>query len=135
MRLWWPVGVACACLQACSNGAQAPCTMVGAVSGVTFDLEGLAEPDPLSVHACAASTCIDEVVWADSATVDVATPKVSSGHSIRIRLQVRSADALVFAAVRTVKLQRYQPNGRGCDPTVGRARVRAADRNQLVVIS
>jgi hypothetical protein len=114
------IAVAAAGLGSCSRA----CTVVGAVSRVSFDVTAVsagAAKAPWAVRACVKSTCADRTLSTLSQPHDIGVsgPAVAGPAPVEVTLSVRGADgSQVFAASGTAVLEEYQPSGPGCEPTV-----------------
>jgi hypothetical protein len=109
------------------------CTLIGAESGVSFDLVDAvpASTTTFEIHACVDDVCVDEPYRRD--WVFVRLPGVSSERGATARVTLRSNSVVVFEATTPVTLRKHQPNGPGCAPTVYQAQVKATAPATLVV--
>ena len=110
------------------------CTLIGAESGVSFDLVDAvpASTTTFEIHACVDDICVDEPYRRD--WVFVGLPGVSSERGATARVTLRSNSVVVFEASTQVTLRKHQPNGSGCAPTVYQAEVKATAPANLVVV-
>jgi hypothetical protein len=110
------------------------CTLIGAESGVNFDLADAvpASTTTFEIHACVDDRCVDEP--RGQAWVFVYLPGVTSERVASARLTLWSNGVVVFEATTPVTLRKHQPNGPGCAPTVYQARVKATAPATLVAV-
>ena len=130
------VAVAGTVVAGCSSGAdQVNCTLIGAVSGVSFDFSQVAPRiGPVLLHACVRTKCRDETVDPGVNTKIIVTDDTLDGPGpVAVTLVVRSsAQKVIFNANADVALKKTQPNGPKCPPTAWYGSVSALQGGKLV---
>lgn len=106
-----------ASIAACS---QFPCTLIGAVSGVTFDFSQAApRTGVVLIHACVRTKCQDQTV--DPRVTDkilVTDDTLDGPGPVAVTLVIRtSTQRTIFSGTAKVTLKKNQPNGPKCPPT------------------
>ncbi|MEU4098789.1 hypothetical protein [Streptomyces sp. NPDC026673] len=114
------------------------CTLVGAESGVHVAWTMSDFPKDARFRLCSGKTCKERigVPHERMAGVGITLPDDIGAASVPVRFTVASADGsrTLYARETTVRLERYAPNGEGCDPVVWTAALRAAPETDLVPV-
>lgn len=130
------VAVAGTVVAGCSSGAeQVNCTLIGAVSGVSFDFSQIAPRiGPVLLHACVRTKCRDETIDPDATTKILVTDDTLDGPGpVAVTLVIRSsAQKVIFNESAEVALKKTQPNGPKCPPTAWYESVSALQGGKLV---
>jgi hypothetical protein len=118
----WSVLSAALLLTAACGGPGVSCTLIGAESGVTFEVDSWNATHPTAAQAKA---CVESVCR----TVSISRPmllfvadQVDGPRNVRVALTMWDArQHVLFRAQALVPLTKYQPNGPKCEPTAWQA--------------
>ncbi|HET7431526.1 MAG TPA: hypothetical protein VFJ89_08470 [Nocardioides sp.] len=130
-------GLCAVVLTGCGGGSDgAPCTAIGAASGVTFwyvDVVGRHPPAGVSAKACVGSTCRQLVIRRTRPVPMLQVPLDGADGSPRMAsLTVTDrAGHRVFAGRTTARPALFEPNGHDCAPHAWVARLDASGRHRL----
>src|SRR4051812_4647361 len=115
------------------------CSLVGATSGVTFDLSQLLENQSGKVHvrACVEQTCVKHVASSGRWNlVPVNDPALTGPRSVEAHLVVTHIvtdnGRSTFDQTISLQLHKLQPNGPDCPPTAFAAAVALDSDGNLV---
>jgi hypothetical protein len=114
-----------------SNG----CTLIGAYSGVSFELSQVLEDAARPVHgrACVRSSCRSITVKKLGSRIVTVNDPALSWLPVTVRLTMEDqAGNPIFDGTARVQPHVWQPNGPGCEPTVYVAGVVATRTGRLV---
>lgn len=103
---------------ACSQ-EQVNCILIGAESGVSFEYSQVSSGvKALAVHACVRSKCVDQTAN-DVGRIFVADDTLDGAGPFAVGLTIKNAaGTAIFSAHTNVSLEKRQPNGPKCPPTV-----------------
>ena len=117
---------------ACSQ-EQVNCTLIGAESGVNFDYSQVSSgARALAVHACVRSKCVDQTAN-DVGRIFVADDTLDGAGPVAVGLIIKNpAGTMIFSAHANISLEKRQPNGPKCPPTVWSRNLTATGAGDLI---
>jgi hypothetical protein len=152
-RLWYLVPLALVMLLTIAAVSVHNCTLIGADSGVSFDLKPILAhaSGPVHIYGCVAGSCGSVTFdrcghtcvpirpwdgrwdWYSASSLWLLNPGLTSSAPVAVRLNVKDQDGnSLFDSTAVVQLRRWQPNGAFCSPTVYQGSVVATLDGRLV---
>lgn len=153
-RLWYLVPLALVMLLTIATFfSMTFCTYATADSGVSFDLKPFLahSSGPVHIYGCVAGSCASATFdrcgptcvpirpwdgkwdWYSASSLWLLNPGLTSSTPVTVRLNVKDQDGnSLFDSTAMVQLQRWQPNGAFCSPTVYQGSVVATLDGRLV---
>jgi hypothetical protein len=121
------------------------CTLVGAASGVMFEIPAALVPDAAAsyrLRACADESCMEWDTHGGEPTMNgVALPSGDWPGLVTARLTITRIDAatnaeeIILDASTSVEVTLYEPNGPDCEPHVFMGSVRATADGRLEAVT